>query len=262
MINTGSHLVAKNLARFKLITFDVTDTLLKFSRPPEMQYALAAKRHGCTDLNEPALAKCFRSNFKRMAREYPNFGKCSTYDWQWWWRTLVMDIFRESHAHLDHERLNRIADDLIEDFKTSDCWTKTEMADEILETARVHCKHVGIISNFDPRLRDIIGVMNLPTVDFIVTSYEVGDQKPGGKIFEHALSLCNSRVLPCEALHVGNTPHLDYMGAKQAGWSSVLVNIDSASEKGVSLDPEINPKHVFRNFSEFIHVLKTVELKW
>ncbi|KAL1381482.1 hypothetical protein pipiens_013420, partial [Culex pipiens pipiens] len=260
----NSRLVVKNLARFKLVTFDVTDTLLKFSRPPEVQYALVARRHGCADVDERALARCFRSNFQRMARDHPNFGKCSSSlsgnrDWRWWWQTLVVDIFHESHSHLDRTKLQAIAEQLVEDYQTSDCWAKIDQADDIIRLFRAHSKEVGIISNFDPRLSVIIESMALPTVDFIVTSYEAGVQKPSRQIFDLALDKCRANVLSGEALHIGNTPKLDYLGAKQAGWSSVLVNVD---EEGVSLQKDINPRHVFKNFQEFIHVLETIEIDW
>lgn len=261
-MSISSRLVAKNLSRFKLITFDVTDTLLKFSRPPEIQYALAARRLGCRDVDERALAHCFRAHFRRMAHDYPNFGRCSKYDWRWWWRTLVMDIFRDSHGHIDEGMLGLVADQLIEDYKTRDCWTKVELADGMIALARAHGKQVGIISNFDPRLGCILEAMGMPKPDFIVTSYEAAAQKPSWRIFDHALDLCNTRVLPGEALHVGNTPKLDYLGAKQAGWSSVLVNVDREVEQGVSFGQEVNPEHVFKNFREFIHVLETAELEW
>lgn len=261
-MNISSRLVAKNLSRFKLITFDVTDTLLKFSRPPEIQYAIAARRLGCHDVNEEALAKCFRSHFRRMARDYPNFGRCSKYDWRWWWKTLVMDIFRDSHGHINEAMLSRVAEQLIEDYKSQDCWTKVEFADGMIALARAHIKQVGIISNFDPRLRYILEATNIPKADFIVTSYDAGAQKPSWRIFDYALNLCNTRVLPSEALHVGNTPRLDYIGAKQAGWSSILVNVDREIEQDVSFGQEVNPNHVFKSFREFINVLETVELEW
>ncbi|XP_053681718.1 rhythmically expressed gene 2 protein [Sabethes cyaneus] len=261
-IGIGSSRIAQNLGRFKLITFDVTDTLLKFSRPPEVQYALAARQNGCTGIDERALSERFRVHFKKMAREYPNFGKFSGYDWHWWWRSLVMDIFRDSHTHIDEIMLGRLADQLIENYKTKDCWTKVELANEVLEIARSCQKHVGIISNFDPRLCDILEAMALPKVDFVLTSYEAGSQKPCYRIFDLALSRCNAIVLPSEALHIGNTPSLDYIGAKRAGWSSVLVNVTVEAEREVSLNSEINPKHVFKNFQEFIHVLESTELAW
>ncbi|XP_062534307.1 rhythmically expressed gene 2 protein-like [Armigeres subalbatus] len=261
MMSINSRLVSKNLSRFKLVTFDVTDTLLKFSRPPEIQYAMAARHQGCQNIEEKALAGCFRTHFKRMARDYPNFGKGSPYDWRWWWRTLVMDIFRDSHRHLSEAMLSRIADQLIEDYETRDCWTKIEFADQLIDLVRAQGKQVGIISNFDPRLSYILEAMQIPT-DFIVTSYDAGIQKPCREIFDFALNLCNQRVLPSEALHIGNTPQLDYIGAQRAGWASILVNVGSESQQGISLDSEINPKHVFANFREFIHVLETDELKW
>lgn len=173
-----------------------------------------------------------------------------------------MDIFRDSHGNIDEMMLSRVADQLIEDYKTQECWTKIEMADGMIALARAHSKQVGIISNFDPRLGCILAAMNIPKADFIVTSYEAGAQKPSSKIFDYALGLCNTQVLPSEALHVGNTPKLDYIGAKQAGWSSILVNVDRDVEKGVSFGQEINQNHVFKSFRDFIHVLETVEVEW
>lgn len=260
-MNINSRLVSKNLSRFKLVTFDVTDTLLRFSRPPEMQYAMAARHLGCQNIEEQALSVCFGKHFKRMARDYPNFGKGSKYDWRWWWRTLVMDIFRDSHRHLSEAMLGRVAEQLIEDYATKDCWTKIEMAERMVDLARVHGKHVGIISNFDPRLSYILEAMKIPT-DFIVTSYDVGIQKPCPEIFDYALSLCHPPVFPSEALHFGNTPKLDYVGAKRAGWASILVNVTCDGQQGVLSDPEVNPKHVFANFEEFIRALETTEMKW
>ncbi|XP_055524909.1 rhythmically expressed gene 2 protein-like [Wyeomyia smithii] len=261
-IGIGSSRVAQNLGRFKLVTFDVTDTLLKFSRPPEVQYAMAARLNGCTGINEQALAECFRTHFKRMARNYPNFGKSSGFDWRWWWRSLVMDIFRDSHTHIDETMLRRVADQLIENYKTKDCWTKVSLANEIVEIAKACQKHVGIISNFDPRLGDILEAMALPKVDFVLTSYDADSQKPCCRIFDLALSKCNTHVLPNEALHIGNTPKLDYMESKSAGWSSALVNVTLEAEREISLNSEINPKHVFKNFDEFIHVLESTEVAW
>ncbi|XP_058840946.1 rhythmically expressed gene 2 protein-like [Topomyia yanbarensis] len=261
-IGGRSNSVARHLSRFKLVTFDVTDTLLKFSRPPEIQYALAARQHGCVEINEQAIARSFRSHFKRMARDYPNFGKRSENDWLWWWRTLVMDIFRDSHSHIDETMLSRVADQLIENYKTRDCWSEIELASSVMEIARTHCNKVGIISNFDPRLSKILETMALPKVDFVLTSYETGILKPDREIFNIALRLCNTVVLPSEALHIGNTPKLDYIGAKNAGWASVLVNVTNEAEREISFNPEINPKHVFKTFGEFIQMLQSEQTIW
>ncbi|XP_058442642.1 rhythmically expressed gene 2 protein-like [Malaya genurostris] len=260
-IGATSCSVARNLARFKLITFDVTDTLLKFSRPPEVQYALAARQHGCTEINEQALARSFRSHFKRMARSYPNFGKRSK-DWVWWWRTLVINIFRDSHDHIDEIMIHEVAEQLIENYKTRDCWTEVHLASEVMKIARIHCKQIGIISNFDPRLNTILEVMSLPKVDFVLTSYDADSQKPDRKIFDIALKQCTTQVYPHEALHIGNSPKQDYIGAKHAGWSSVLVNVTKETEREFSFNPEINPKHIFKTFDDFTQALKSEQIIW
>ncbi|CAO1416453.1 unnamed protein product [Diamesa hyperborea] len=93
-------------------------------------------------------------------------------------------------------------------------------------------KIVGVISNFDPRLKDLLNDMELQSFDFILTSYEAGVEKPNPKIFDLALYeskkiVKNEVILPHECLHIGNELVKDYQGARNVGWKSVLINSDT-----------------------------------
>ncbi len=67
---------SRNLSRFKLITFDFTQTLVKFARPPHQEYILCANDFlNANDYFDSKLVKKnFRHEFRTMAHKYPNFG--------------------------------------------------------------------------------------------------------------------------------------------------------------------------------------------
>ena len=61
-------------------------------------------------------------------------------------------------------------------------------------------------------------------MDFAVTSYEVGMEKPHPKIFERALRLSGS--IGNESVHVGDQIGSDVDGAERAGILPVLLDRD------------------------------------
>ena len=81
---------------------------------------------------------------------------------------------------------------------------------------------LGIISNWDSRLRGLLGAHGLAAeFDPIVVSCEAGVEKPGSGIFEQALAAMG--VAPAQALHVGDDRLSDYEGARAAGMRGVLL---------------------------------------
>lgn len=89
----------------------------------------------------------------------------------------------------------------------------------------------------------------MKTFDFVITSYEIGSEKPRKEIFEKALKASKIDCAPHEALHIGNED-IDYDGAKGAGWSAVLVNSDNQMK---------SPK--FKDIQEFYEIVKTKEVQ-
>jgi FMN phosphatase YigB (HAD superfamily) len=111
---------------------------------------------------------------------------------------------------------------------------------------------VGVVSNFDPRLRGILasfgfaladarhdparpeGQLPPPSadddVDFVVVSYDVGAHKPDAVVFGAAADLA-TRLLPRDRrgepllkIHVGDSREHDADAAIRAGWHAVLVD--------------------------------------
>lgn len=255
-------LFAANLKRFKLVTFDVTDTLLTFSKPPAIEYNDAVRRLGFPAINETRLAAEFRTHFKQMNSEFPNFGRdgmCQL-TWENWWRRLIVQVLTGSGAQLNGKELRLVADHLIDRYETADCWQKVPSADELITQIRQNGLAVGIISNFDPRLKFIVENVRLPRFDFILASYEVGAAKPDPKIFDLALKMApNGNVSAEEALHVGNTPALDYLGAKEAGWSSALI---ANGKRDWETNCEVRAEHVFDSLADFGRNLDDETIDW
>ncbi len=80
-----------------------------------------------------------------------------------------------------------------------------------------------MISNWDQRLPLLLKRLGLtPFFDAVVTSSEVGVEKPDGRIFTEALR--RLEVEPGEALHVGDSPLDDVEGAIAAGMEAVRLD--------------------------------------
>ena len=244
-------LFGKNLQRFRLVTFDITDTLLRFRLKPYLQYKKTAQELGF-NVNENALTQCFAKCFKHMTKTYPNFGKSSNMDWQTWWTLLVADIFRCADSTINSQQLKIISNRLLDVYRTPECWQHIEGGQKLIELVRAEGKKIGVISNFDPSLRNVLSQMDLDVFDFVLTSYECGAQKPNNRIFEMALAASNENIEPHQALHIGNTHELDYVGARASGWSSLLID----SNKNKIKD------HQFNSLLELVDHLETKEMQW
>lgn len=92
-------------------------------------------------------------------------------------------------------------------------------------------KRLGVISNMDPRLNNILQEAGLlHNFEFILTSYEAKCFKPQADIFKLALEkYSKDSIKPSESCHIGDSYKEDYLGAVQAGWDAILVNESSNS---------------------------------
>lgn len=79
-----------------------------------------------------------------------------------------------------------------------------------------------VVSNWDCSLHDRLAECGIAArVNGILTSAELGVAKPSPAIFAHALTLAG--VAPAEALHAGDSPAEDVVGARAAGIEPILV---------------------------------------
>lgn len=94
-----------NRVRPRLVTFDVTGTLLMTKL--EEHYIEIGSQYGL--LVEPRkLARSFKSNFAQLSKEHPIYGKHTGLGWNNWWRTIVHNVFREQHASVSTDTLDKV----------------------------------------------------------------------------------------------------------------------------------------------------------
>lgn len=240
------------LSKIKLVTFDVTNTLLKFKLPVSQYYAMVAQDYGFKGTQEDVKTK-FKKSFNYMCEQHPNFGKKSIKWENWWCRVVTMTLKDNlpSSANFD-----AIAHKLIDEFKTDRCWECADGGHKLIDHFKSLGIAVGVISNFDPRLNEILQNVSLHKhFDFIVTSYETGYSKPDERIFKSAIDKCiSSSVTPSEALHIGDDVVKDYEGARMAGWHALLVNPKTQQSKA-------SQKHIFKNLNELSSAIEQKTLK-
>lgn len=234
-----------NLARLKLVTFDVTDTLLQFRNNVGKQYSEIGALHGIK-CPKQAIAQNFKTHWYLMKKEHPNFGLVTGIGWEKWWKLLVYRTFKDADLNADDAKLEIISSKLIEMYKSSQCWQQCYGALGLLSYLRNRGITLGVLSNFDERLPVLLENTKLRHYfRFVITSYEAGFEKPDERIFNEAL--CQAKIpnlKPEQCLHIGDTAALDYLGARKAGWHSALIHEDAQfiTKKYSDIDPD----HIYR----------------
>ncbi|XP_075155400.1 rhythmically expressed gene 2 protein-like [Haematobia irritans] len=247
---------ASNLKRFRLVTFDITDTLVRFSRPPAIQYAKTAYSLGITEIDQVTMEQCFKREFKAMNKLHPNWGyNTPNFTWQQWWSTLVSNIFHCVKPDIEPDKLKELTKNLIRIYRTSECYRHIEGGQQLVDRVRSTGKKVGVISNFDPSLKKVLEEVNLAEkFDFILTSYDVGSSKPNKEIYDAGLAI--SKCSSDEALHIGNMYSMDYEGARNAGWSSILI---TSNENDIR---KTLPTQGYRNIKDLLNALDNDVIEW
>ncbi|XP_049810801.1 rhythmically expressed gene 2 protein-like [Schistocerca nitens] len=241
--------------RFRLVTFDVSGTLLNFRRPPQTLYSEAASLFGVTA--QPSdIALIFRAQYDKLSREHPNFGQKTGIGWKKWWNLLVVDVLEKAtRCQYNRSTYDSVAGYLINAFENGDCYAIAEGAQDLLSYLQQTNTIIGVISNYDERLHCVLNSLDLNKYfNFVVTSYEAGIEKPSPKIFEKALALAlkiDTHVTPSCSLHIGDKVETDYVGAIGAHWHCALVtkSSDELCRRGLQRQGVL-PNYIFRDLVE------------
>lgn len=238
-----------NVVKPKLLTFDVTGTLLNFRLTVGQQYAKVADSFG-VNVKPELLTKKFKSTFKKMAVDHPNFGQVTGIGWEEWWKQLVLVTFRESlsSSEFDPYKVERISSRLIDVYTTPECWELANSALELLGYLKNKNLPIGVISNYDPRIETILESVNIRHYfKFVVASYDAKCQKPDLSIFKLVEEM-NQSLKSCDILHIGDSPELDYLAAVNAGWNAMLVRKDVEHIKKEY--PNIDSKYIVPDLAQ------------
>lgn len=212
---------------FKLVTFDITGTLLKYRSSPAVEYSNVLKKYDI-EVKLSTLENLINKNWIFMTRTFPNFGLNNGLGWENYWRMYAHNVYSEAFQLeniTEHVPLKSIIDELMMIYSTGQTFEVQNGAINLLEYLKKEQVLMGVITNYDPRIKTMIKNLGLfHYFEFILSSYEVRYEKPDVKIFREAESFVNNGLNRNLFLHVGDSYLLDFKGAKNAGWSACLVH--------------------------------------
>lgn len=198
----------------RAITFDVTHTLMHCPRLGEI-YAEVLGRHGVQVAPDEA-GRLVRLVWQEMAcvadpardrfMSHPE-GPAG------WWKRFLERLCE----HLEAPPPSRFAAaELFARFGRADAWEVYPDVPDTLSTLRERGLRLGVISNWDHRLPDLLDQLKLGGFfAAVIYSSDAGVEKPDSRIFETALRSLG--VSSGEALHVGDGRLEDVEGAQAVG---------------------------------------------
>ncbi|MGL5081207.1 MAG: HAD-IA family hydrolase [Microcoleaceae cyanobacterium] len=140
-----------------------------------------------------------------------------------WWQTIAEKTFQAIGVFSEFTDFSRFFQELYGHFATAEPWFVYPDVKPTLKLWRDRGFELGILSNFDSRLYDVLKVLELAEFFTSVTiSTEVGAAKPDHKIF--VIALQKHRCSPDRALHIGDSLKADYQGATIIGIPAILLN--------------------------------------
>lgn len=197
-------------AKIRAVTFDVGGTLIECWPSVGHVYAEVAARNGHTSLSADILNK----NFKSAWRKFRNF-KHTRADWS----ALVDTTFRGLVEPLPSKTFFL---ELYDRFSEPDAWRIFDDVVPALEILKTRGQKLGIVSNWDERLRPLLAKLKLDAYfKTVIVSIEVGARKPACPPFHLACAALGT--LPAETLHVGDSLETDVEGARSAGLQARLL---------------------------------------
>jgi putative hydrolase of the HAD superfamily len=206
----------------EVVFFDAAGTLFDVRGGVGEIYARVAREYG-VEADAAALESGFRRAFPRQppmafapGTAEPELRRLE----REWWRQLVREVFAgvADFAHFDDYFAA-----VFDLFRTAEGWELYDDALPTLETLASRGLRIGMISNFDSRLFDVLRAFGLERYFAGVhTSSRVGAAKPDAAIFRAALATHGLR--PAEALHVGDSLRDDALGAAAAGMHAVWLD--------------------------------------
>jgi len=198
----------------RAVTFDVGGTLIEPWPSVGGVYADVAGRLGTGSLDAGVLDARFRAAW-RAAHQGDGF------DYS---RSAWMELVRATFSGLTGRAA---APDLFEAlwqrFTEPDAWRVFPDVEPCLEALAARGLRVAVVSNWDERLRPLLGRLGLAErFEFVVASAEIGAHKPSrGFLVPGADGLGWPRPA---RMHVGDSGREDLDGARSAGWQALLVD--------------------------------------
>ncbi|KCV69428.1 hypothetical protein, variant [Fonticula alba] len=227
----------------RLVTLDITGTVLRVSQGGlGFHYGKIAALHNVA-VSQDLVSAAFLEEFRRASEPgTPPYGGVTPEAHRAWWSNVaaacLMKGLPESGA--PDETLKAISHQLYDHFRTADAWETTspgvkDTLAEIRAAGGPGPLCLGVLSNFDERLEDILKSCGLESqFDFVLTSGLTGLSKPAEEIFRAALAqgqailarrdpAMTEPLTPGQCTHVGDDATKDVAGYLLAAHALALL---------------------------------------
>lgn len=208
--------------RLRHVFFDVTGTLLGVRGSVGAIYSECARRHGLV-----VAAESIERSFQEVAAASPQrlvpgqpVGAARAYERDWW-----HDVAQRSLAPFGpFPAFEAFFAEVFEAFRGREAWVLLPGVTATLQTLRAQGRRLGIVSDMDSRLYDVLRAFDLaPLFDVICLSFECRYQKPDVRLFRTALARAGAEA--ARAVHVGDSIKSDVRGALAAGMHAVYLDV-------------------------------------
>ena len=224
-------MTADALNPIRAVFFDAVGTLLNPSPSAVTVYHRVGRELG-SQMEREVIAERFRRAFAWQEELDHRQGLTTSEQREVQrWRAIVGEVLD------DVARPEECFQTLYQHFARSESWAVHPDAERVLDCLAESGYRLGICSNFDHRLRDILaGLPSLRRLRYVIVSSEVGWRKPAPGFFARLSAECG---LPAEKiLIVGDDLENDYWGARRAGMPALL--FDPEKEDGNQVEERID----------------------
>ncbi|BAQ60841.1 hypothetical protein GM3708_1247 [Geminocystis sp. NIES-3708] len=208
----------------KVIFLDAVGTIFGVKNSVGDIYTQLAKKYG-VNREAQIINDCFYEAFKNspsLAFDIKNKEEIKRLEFQWW-QKVTYNTFNRDDAIKDFTNFEDFFIELYNYFKTSQPWFIYDDVIPSLNRWQKQGIELGIISNFDTRIYDVLDNLNLKKYfETITISSLTGVAKPDEKIFLTALAKHNCQAE--NAWYIGDSVKEDYWGAKFIGMKSFWLN--------------------------------------
>jgi putative hydrolase of the HAD superfamily len=227
------------MGAIKVIFFDAAGTLFHVKGSVADIYLRHAEKYGVP--RTPELLDALRAAFVRAFADAPppafavsdpkEIKQCE----RLWWFDVVHNVWYRVGMF---EQFDDYFDDVFDAFGGPAYWTMYPDTPGVLKGLKEQGYEIGIISNFDSRLFNILRGLGIAEFfDTVTISSLAHAAKPAPKIFQ--LALDKHAMDPGDAVHVGDSRRDDVEGARKTGLHAVLIERESQLSASASNVPTI-----------------------
>jgi putative hydrolase of the HAD superfamily len=245
---------------YKVVVFDLFDTLIDFNRSRLPEFSIDGEKHNSTFTEVYKVFQKYYHGYDRdkfhvsFIESYEKFQQLKSIDNKEFYNGERFKILMSSLGIELSSDVDPVVDEMVKAHMKSLSSTMEfpEENRDVLDLVFGKNDRMAIISNFDyaPAAYMLLNKFDIRRYfERVVISVEVGWRKPRPEIFLKALELLN--LDPADALYVGDNYYADVVGAKAVGMDVIWIN--RKDEK--IYDQKYHPNHTVSKFTEIINLI-------